>query len=352
MSFVFCRGCAHRIHDTALTCPQCGASQAVIATANNDGHTIALAQPSADVESSTSTPHNAFPQPAVSKKKKKPVLLYIVTWLGVGLFGTLSAIVLSKGAISNGLVILACAIGFFFVAPIAWKLGDMFREFTQPTALFASGAVDMAKKKMFWLIGPQLIAVGIAFCGFVYLAASIIDSPKEPTANSALNDVPVISNIQQEAVNTSPLKTLSENDTPKLNDVSPSPEAYVPPKNIIDPELLGRWKSISMRLQRADGSIKNLTGECVIEVTETRMISDCGSTNGTSFHEESTYRIPSLGSYESQIIEHSSPSNIGLKEKANYRITLNRLFIASEYLEPNASAGSNNIKAEAEFTRE
>lgn len=29
MAMVYCRGCGHQIHDSALTCPQCGAVQAV-----------------------------------------------------------------------------------------------------------------------------------------------------------------------------------------------------------------------------------------------------------------------------------------------------------------------------------
>ena len=29
MAMVFCRGCGHQIHESALTCPQCGAVQAM-----------------------------------------------------------------------------------------------------------------------------------------------------------------------------------------------------------------------------------------------------------------------------------------------------------------------------------
>ncbi|MGR6424488.1 hypothetical protein ACUZ8Y_15795 [Aeromonas veronii] len=48
--------------------------------------------------------------------------------------------------------------------------GELFRRFTQPNMLFADGAQEMFKKKLFWKVGPQLIGgvVGyIAAGGFL-----------------------------------------------------------------------------------------------------------------------------------------------------------------------------------------
>lgn len=40
-SFVFCRGCGKQIHETANTCPQCGAPQAPPAPTTFQGHPVA-----------------------------------------------------------------------------------------------------------------------------------------------------------------------------------------------------------------------------------------------------------------------------------------------------------------------
>ena len=43
---------------------------------------------------------------------------------------------------------------------VAYLLGDAFRRFTAPTAIFTSqGATDIFFKKLFWLIGPQIVSM-------------------------------------------------------------------------------------------------------------------------------------------------------------------------------------------------
>ena len=40
---------------------------------------------------------------------------------------------------------------------IGWFLGDIFRRFVMPDAYFTSGIGDAFKKKIFWMVGPQII---------------------------------------------------------------------------------------------------------------------------------------------------------------------------------------------------
>ena len=44
---------------------------------------------------------------------------------------------------------------------VAYLLGDAFRRFTAPDAFLTTGAWDTFGKKIFWLVGPQVIAMAI-----------------------------------------------------------------------------------------------------------------------------------------------------------------------------------------------
>lgn len=77
---------------------------------------------------------------------------------------------------------------FFLIHPIAWKIGDAFRKFTQPDAFFTSGAIDTFKQRIFWMIVPQLISTTIAAVPVLFIAAGFHGSK---TAEEIANTPPM-----------------------------------------------------------------------------------------------------------------------------------------------------------------
>jgi hypothetical protein len=55
------------------------------------------------------------------------------------------------------------AVVFFILGPVAWRIGNAFRKFARPDMFFARGALDIAQKKLFWMVGPQIVAMGALF---------------------------------------------------------------------------------------------------------------------------------------------------------------------------------------------
>lgn len=47
------------------------------------------------------------------------------------------------------------------VSFLMYFIGKAFRNFTMPTVFTSSGAWDTFFKKLFWLMGPQIISMGI-----------------------------------------------------------------------------------------------------------------------------------------------------------------------------------------------
>ena len=73
---------------------------------------------------------------------------------GLGFFGDLAALVF--GTVFTGIGVV---------------IGDAVCRFVRPDILIASDGTDMFKKKVFWIIGPQIIGwiIGyIAFTGFMH----------------------------------------------------------------------------------------------------------------------------------------------------------------------------------------
>lgn len=47
------------------------------------------------------------------------------------------------------------------VSFLMYLIGKAFRNFTMPTVFTSNGAWDTFSKKVFWMIGPQIISMGI-----------------------------------------------------------------------------------------------------------------------------------------------------------------------------------------------
>ena len=70
-------------------------------------------------------------------------------------------------------------IGFWYsllnipAAAVGYRVGDAFRKFTAPKYLLTKGAVDAFYRKVFWLIGPQIIAMSVASVALWFLVYAI-----------------------------------------------------------------------------------------------------------------------------------------------------------------------------------
>jgi hypothetical protein len=104
--------------------------------------------------------------------------MWICAILGSAFYAFLAFAEFKEGNSSGVVVGIIATIAFLFIAPLGWHLGDMFRRFAQPDMFFASGAIDMAKRKLFWIVGPQLIGVLIAFILLVVVVVKYAEIPK------------------------------------------------------------------------------------------------------------------------------------------------------------------------------
>jgi hypothetical protein len=48
-----------------------------------------------------------------------------------------------------------------FLTPVAWKIGNTLRKSTAPDAVITGGMGETLKQRIFWLVGPQLIACAV-----------------------------------------------------------------------------------------------------------------------------------------------------------------------------------------------
>jgi len=184
-----CPFCANQIQDAAIKCQFCGEW-----VGTPDDSTLRGSPPPV----ASAPPPTAEPlQPAVAvaapapqivtrpaKPRRHPVQLILLVagllyFLAVGIYGAGNGNLVSAG-VSAG-----CALIFALFVPVAWALGDAFRRFAMPTRYRASGAIDLAKKKLFWMIGPQSVGVVIAFVLPAALAAAAADGRMAGFGNAA-----------------------------------------------------------------------------------------------------------------------------------------------------------------------
>ena len=69
------------------------------------------------------------------------------------------------------IAIFASILYALLIHPVAWLLGEKFRDFTHPTSIISSSALGTFRRRVFWMFGPQLISSLI----FVFLITWMAD---------------------------------------------------------------------------------------------------------------------------------------------------------------------------------
>jgi len=168
-----CPFCAEDIQITAVKCKHCGESLA------NEIPIVADAIPeiNASKEFETETPD----------KQRKPVLAKLSAIVGAVIYLIFAYVQFTSpsGGAWAGIIMIGGAIVFFLLAPIGWALGDMFRRFVHPDMYFASGAMGLLKARLFWLVGPQLVGVLVAFIIVAFASFGTLQSVSNPDSKTA-----------------------------------------------------------------------------------------------------------------------------------------------------------------------
>jgi hypothetical protein len=153
-----CPFCAEEIQDAARKCKHCG-------------EMIEEASPTKPPAEDDASSEEAAPEPEPADQFF--FIAKICSFLGFIIIGIYAINIIWRGEILAGCAGILFAFIFFFLAPFAWKLGDLFRRFAAPDLYFADGAIDLAKKRLFWMIGPQFSAVGILLVMLIVLLMAI-----------------------------------------------------------------------------------------------------------------------------------------------------------------------------------
>lgn len=91
--------------------------------------------------------------------------------VGAAILGYVAYRVFGSGQSRAAVFIGGSAVAFLIIAPMASRLGDLFRQYAKPDVIIARNASDLASTKLFWELGPQCIAPLAAFV-FIVLALS------------------------------------------------------------------------------------------------------------------------------------------------------------------------------------
>ncbi|MGN8064382.1 lysozyme inhibitor LprI family protein [Ralstonia sp. 22111] len=78
--------------------------------------------------------------------------------VGAAVLGYVAYRVFGSGQARAAVFIGGSAVAYLIIAPLASRLGDLFRQYAKPDVIIARNASDLASEKLFWELGPQCIA--------------------------------------------------------------------------------------------------------------------------------------------------------------------------------------------------
>jgi hypothetical protein len=161
-----CPFCANEVQDAAIKCQHCHERLDTGGT-ENAPTALSPAAAAAPLPPKSSAPPQATVKasPPKARRARHPLLSALIAG-GVFYFLAMTAIWLLGGNVIGGAVNLVCAVPFVLLAPLAWWLGDVFRNFAMPSWYFGAGAIDLAKQRLFWMVGPQSVGVLVVFIAF------------------------------------------------------------------------------------------------------------------------------------------------------------------------------------------
>jgi hypothetical protein len=86
-------------------------------------------------------------------------------------------------------------VAFVLLFPVGWFLGEVFRKFAHPDFVIASGATNLAKQRLFWIMGPQCIGALVAAFASYYIGTMVTKNPKLLSAVAAPTPQPAAHTI-------------------------------------------------------------------------------------------------------------------------------------------------------------
>lgn len=108
--------------------------------------------------------------------------------VGAAILGYVAYRVFGSGQSRAAVFIGGSAVAYLVTAPLASRLGDLFRQYAKPDVIIARNASDLASEKLFWELGPQCIAPVAAFVFFVLALSNMM--PLQEVLHATFSSTP------------------------------------------------------------------------------------------------------------------------------------------------------------------